>query len=185
MYFVIPSILFFSLFFYSSTDDQEKYNNPPTPSPTCPPDGTPFVYRNLKYERVNFGDCYGIGFLPPKHIEIEIEKHDMYFLITLFGSNEWGSEEGYFYLEFSTNGNKIYVTPGFDVIDFKTENNFKLDFFALQNNTIKVVITNPNEESYEYIHYAERDLRNLSAVLYGGDHVLKKVTLLKDGYVSE
>uniref|UniRef100_A0A915N7D5 Galectin n=1 Tax=Meloidogyne javanica TaxID=6303 RepID=A0A915N7D5_MELJA len=80
---------------------------------------------------------------------------------------------------------KIYVTPGFDVIDFKTENNFKLDFFALQNNTIKVVITNPNEESYEYTHYAERDLRNLSAVLYGGDHVLKKVTLLKDGYDSE
>nr|CAD2203106.1 unnamed protein product [Meloidogyne enterolobii] len=184
MYFVIPSILFFSLFFYSSTDDYEKHNTPPTPSPTCPPDGTPFVYRNLKYERVTFGDCYGIGFLPPKHIEIEIEKHNKYFLIALFGSNEWGSEEGYFYLQFSTL-EYIYVTPGFDVIEFKTDNNFKLDFFALQNNTIKVVISNPYGKSYEYIHHAEKDLRNLSAVLYGGDHVLKKVTLLKDGYDSE
>nr|CAD2183910.1 unnamed protein product [Meloidogyne enterolobii] len=142
MYFVIPSILFFSLFFYSSTYDHEKHNTPPTPSQLAH-QTVHHLYTGIwlenKYERVSFGDCYGIGFLPPKHIEIEIEKHDMYFLITLFGSNEWGSEEGYFYLEFSTNGNKIYVTPGFDVIDFKTENNFKLDFFALQNNTIKVL----------------------------------------------
>jgi len=65
-------------------------------------------------------------------------------------------------LRYFDNNNKIY---------------FKLNFY--------VVITNPNEESYEYIHYAQRDLRNLSAVLYGGDHVLKKVTLLKDIYDSE
>uniref|UniRef100_A0A1I8BLA0 Galectin n=1 Tax=Meloidogyne hapla TaxID=6305 RepID=A0A1I8BLA0_MELHA len=181
MYLAILSFIFSTLFIYSSTDDP-KVHKPSTPSPTCPPEYTPIVKENVLYERVEFGPCFGMGFLPPKHIEIEVvKKQKINFLIALFGTNDSGSFEGYFYLLFSTVG-YILIQPEIKNIEFETANNFKLDFYALQNNTIRVVFTNPDETSYEYIHYSEKDLSRLAFVAYGGDHILRKVTLLKDEY---
>ncbi|KAF7635855.1 hypothetical protein Mgra_00004767, partial [Meloidogyne graminicola] len=151
--------------FYSISDDsiegeEEEYPN------EC----TPLVYENA-VNGVDFPSCYGKDFKPPKciNMEIETQKREGFFIV-LYGPDGKGHEIGYLFVEFST---FEMIKIQLKMFKFETGKNVKLDFCSMENNIIKIVITNPDNQSFfEYFYNSTKEeIEAISMIKYGGGFI--------------